>query len=204
MRSLFILPGFLLYYVLVIAASSESYFNWSNPVNIPNLLYHMSGGDFSHLLSSASGVFSKNIKLFVENYIHEFAVISGVLCFAGFVILYRRNKILFIFFFLLILSCSAFAFYYNVRDVLNYFTLLNISLSILFSLSILELMKFVKFRMKRQTIPVFYMIIFGVIIVTMGFYYNYNSNNNSRNYVIEDFTLNSMENIACKKEVMNK
>jgi len=191
--SLLIIPGFLLYAVLLVASAPGPYFNWSSPDNFSNLLYHISGGDFSSLLTTGSGLFSKNLKAFGSGFFGEFAIASGIAALLGYIILYKKKKEVFIFFTLLIVSTLAFALNYNVRDAQNYFLLLYISLSFTLSIGIFEILKYL--GKKLNTIPLVYIAATGIILIAAGTAYNYESNNNNNNYVIEDFTLNIIDNL---------
>lgn len=194
-RSFLVLIPLLLYYVLIMAASKEPYFNWSNPVTLPNLFNHISGGDFSHLFLQSGGVFSKNLKLFGNLLIAQYWIVSFIVFLIGYVILFLRNRELFIFFTLLNVTCLAFGLNYNVIDVENYFTLLFISMGVILSLGLLEVLKYIRMKFKMKSVSAQFALAIGLILILTGFINNYSYNDNSKLYVSEDLTVNTLNHL---------
>jgi hypothetical protein len=91
-RAVYVIPGLLLYLVLVFRAGSEPFFNWSDPRNMQNLLHHLSGSDFENLIFASGSVFTNNLKFFISTLPDEFAIVSFVLGIAGIYKAYRFNK----------------------------------------------------------------------------------------------------------------
>jgi hypothetical protein len=127
-----VIPGILLYLILIIRATGEPYLNWSDPQSIGNLLHHVTGGDYSQLMFSSSSVFSKNIKLFVTTIFPEYAIAGTFIALIGFIILYRQNKNIFYFFIILAAACLLYSLNYSIRDVQTYFLLVYIVLGLTF------------------------------------------------------------------------
>lgn len=191
----FIVPGFLLYGILITASSAGPFFNWSEPAGLTNLFYHFSGADYSNLLKSGSGIFSKNIKLFGSGFFGEFSVASGIIALIGLVVLYFKKKELFIYFAILIITALAFSLNYAVRDVQNYFLVIYLTVALVLPVGIFSLLKYLAAKLKLASVPVLHVAVIGILLIGTGIAYNYESNNNSSNYAVEDFTLNILNNL---------
>lgn len=187
-----VIPGLLLYIILMIRASAEPFINWSNPSNISNLFHHVSGGDYSQLMFSSSSVFSKNASLFFSSVLKEFAIASGIIAVIGLVYLYFRNKNLFYFLLLLILSCLAYSLNYNIRDVLTYFLLVFITLGFSFTAGIVWLLDYLIKNLKLEKNAAVVTVTIGLVLTGISLKYNYAGNDNRNDYVIEDITLNTL------------
>lgn len=190
---LFVIPGLLLYLILMFRAFSEPYLNWSQPDTFSNLLYHITGGDYSQLMFSSSSVFSSNFKLFFNTVLNEFAIIPGIISLLGLIFLYRQNRIIFYYFVILILSCLVYSLNYNIRDLLSYFLLIYILLGLTFGIGFLNsLIKLIKSRANFAIIAA----ITGTVLSGFTFVYNFSGNNESNNYAVEDVALNTLNELG--------
>ena len=190
---LFVIPGLLLYLVLMVRASSGPYLNWSEPDTLSNLLHHITGGDYSQLMFSTSSVFSNNFKLFFGTVLNEYAVISGIIAVFGLIFLYKQSRIIFYYFVILILGCLIYSLNYNIRDLLSYFLLIYILLGLTFGIGFINsLNKLVKSKANFTLIAV----VTGVVLSGFSLVYNFKDNDESKNYVVEDVTLNTLNELG--------
>ena len=190
---LYVIPGLLLYLVLMVRASSGPYLNWSEPDTFSNLWHHITGGDYSQLMFSSSSVFSKNFKLFFGTVLNEYAVISGIISLIGLIFLYKQNRVIFYYFVILILSCLVYSLNYNIRDLLSYFLLIYILLGLTFGIGFINsLNKLVK----SKTNFILITVIAGVILSGFSLVYNFKANDESKNYAVEDITLNTLNELG--------
>ncbi len=196
------IPGLLLYLVLILRASSEPFMNWSDPKTLSNLYHHITGGDYSQLMFASSNVFSKNTKLFFSTVLGEYAVVSGIIAVIGLGYLYTRSKHLFYFIIILILGCLLYSLNYSIRDLLTYFLLIYILLGLTYGVGFIYVLNFLssKVNLQKNFIPV--LVIGGLLLSGFSLNYNYSANNNSANYVIEDITLNTFNEIELNSVLM--
>ncbi|MCI0449956.1 MAG: DUF2723 domain-containing protein [Chlorobi bacterium] len=191
-----LLPGAMLYLILMLAASSEPYLNWSNPVNISNLINHLRGSDFSQLMFSSGNNFSANASTFFKNLPGELAILPGVIGLLGIASLWNANRMLFSFLLILILTSLLYSFNYSTIEIQSFYLLvyyiiiLFVSLGALFFLNIAGKMNLL---LKPGLQPA--LLIFGAIISAFAIGFNFNENNNSTNYVNEDITLNTLTSL---------
>jgi hypothetical protein len=183
----FIIPGLLLYALLVIRASAQPFFNWSDPQNLPNLWHHVTGGDYSQMMFSGGSAFINNIKLFGTGFINEFAIAASLLGLFGLFLSYKTQKQLFTFGVILMLSSLLYALNYSIRDIEVYFIQFNLTLALFIAVGIYSLSAKLSPANPKGAI-----IAAGAVLVLFGGYYNYSANNNSSNFAVEDYTMASL------------
>ena len=192
-RAVYVIPGLLLYLVLVFRAGSEPFFNWSDPRNLQNLLHHLSGSDFENLIFASGSVFTNNLKFFISTLPGEFAIVAFVLGLAGIYKAYRFNKNFFIFLLLIALASLIYALNYNIRDVQVYFIMFYITYSIFTAFGIIFVAESIAGFFKVKVVPA--VLLAGIVLSVYGFIHNYSANNNSNDYIIEDLSLNTMNSL---------
>ena len=189
---IFILPGLLLYLILMIRASAGPYINWSEPDTLSNLLHHLTGGDYSQLMFSSSSVFSGNIKLFFSTVMGEYAIVSGIVSLFGLIFLFRKNRNVFYYLVILMVSCLVYSLNYNIRDLLSYFLLIYIVLGLTFGVGfIFSLSKL----LKTQNNFVLTAVITGVVLSGFSLGFNFNKNDRSKEFAVEDVTVNTLNEL---------
>lgn len=198
--SLFILPGLLLYSVLVISSGNEPYLNWSDLQNIGNLPGYLRGEDYSQLMFSSSSNFSKNAGEFFSNLSGELSILPLIFSIAGLILLWQSFRKFVVF----ILICAIFnllyAFNYNIVDINTYYLLVFYLLGLMLPAGVLYIITLGKPAVlstgkdepKSTTGKAF---VAGLILVIFSVSYNYSDNNNSSNYANVDFTLNALNSL---------
>lgn len=186
-----VLPGFLLYFVLMYAASSQPFMNWSDPSTFSNLIYHIRGSDYSQMMFSGSNVFSRNLAGFFGGYFNEFSYLFGALAIAGLIRLLKFDKRLFVLFIILILGCLLYSLNYNIRDLQSYFTLIYFLLSLCTGAGLIYLVSF----MVKNIKPAVAILIIGLISCGAVLSSNYKVNDNHDNYLVEDLTVKTLNTL---------
>lgn len=187
---IFIIPGILLYALLVIRASAKPFFNWSDPQNFSNLWHHVSGGDYSQMMFSGGSVFINNIKLFGAGFINEFAIAASLAGLFGLFLSFKTQKQLFTFGVILMLTSLLYALNYSIRDIEVYFIQFNLTLALFIACGIYYISSKLASSNPKSAI-----IAAGAALVLFGGYYNYSANINSSNYAVEDYTLASLNTV---------
>ncbi len=196
--ALFVIPGILLYAVLVIASSGGPYLNWSDLQNISNLPGHLRGSDYSQLMFSSSSKFSANAGDFFKNLPGELAIIPLIFTFAGIVLLWKTFRNFVIFIVICVVFTLLYAFNYNIVDINTYYLLVFYLFVLIIPAGILYIISFGnpalivtgKDEPKSSLIKA---VVVSLILVVFSAGYNYKENNSSSNYANVDFTLNTLE-----------
>jgi len=182
-----VLPGISLYGLLLLRAKSEPYFNWSNPYNLTNLLNHLRGEEFSHLMFSSGSVFVNNMKNFFVQLPSEFGIVPLIFSFAGLYYTWRFNRKLFTVFIILILTNLIISFNYNTIEIKSFYLSVYYTLAINSSAGIVYLCSLVKLLNYSLKIKI---ISCGTILALISVAYNYSTNDNSSDYSNHDYTVN--------------
>ncbi len=201
--AIYIIPGLLLYIILFIRASAQPYLNWSDPSNFSNFMHHVTGGDYSQLMFSASSVFAHNSGLFFSSVLSEFAIASGIIAVIGLISVYFKNKNLFYFLLILIVSCLLYSLNYNIRDVLVYFILVYVVLGITFAAGLIRLLDYLVKNINLEKNVFAATIVLGLVLAGWSFKFNYTADNNSSNYAVEDITLNALNQVKPNAIIMS-
>ncbi len=197
---LLIIPGILLYGVLIVSSSASPYLNWSDVQNISNLPGHLRGSDFSQLMFSSTAKFSDNAFSFFENLPGEFAIIPLIFSATGLILLWNTFKNFVIY----ILLCFAFtllySFNYSTIEINSFYLLVFYLISLIVPAGILYLISFGSPQkiLSYKAEPRGYIVktaVIGLLISVFSAAYNYKENDNSSNYANVDFTLNAVNSL---------
>lgn len=191
-KAVFIIPGLLMYLILIFRASAGPFFNWSDPQTPGNLVHHLRGGDFDQMMFSSGSAFSKNLNLFSSTLPAEFAFGSFFLGLVGIILLFKHNREVFFFLIIFAISVLLYSLNYNIRDVQVYFAAFYIIFAV-FAVFGLKLILNIITGSKNTTLkPATVIIILGIFVSGFGLYYNYAACDNSKDFVVEDLTLNTL------------
>lgn len=196
---LLVIPGLLMYAVLVIASSYQPYLNWSNVSNISNLIDHLRGADYSQLMFSSTSKFGVNAADFFKNLPAEFAYLPLLFIIAGFILLWKTFRDFVILSIFIILFNLFYAFNYNIVDINTYYLLVYIIFVLTIPAGIIYLLSAGKYSVVIKTGNVNSLTKKAaaavVLITVLSAGLNFKENNNSGNYANVDFTLNAINSV---------
>jgi len=190
---LLVIPGLLLYLVLMIAASYGPYLNWSNPTDIGSLISHLRGADFSQLMFSSSSKFSENFAAFFKGIAGEMAILPLILAVIGLWVYNKVNKAFLIFSLIGIFISLLYSFTYNTIEITSFYLLVYYLLGLMVSGSILYFaargrsittVSFASVKLK--------VIAAGALLVIAAGAYNFNECDNSKNVANAEYTANTL------------
>ncbi len=194
------IPGLLLYAVLIISSSAFPYLNWSDVQNISNLPGHLRGSDFSQLMFSSTSRFSENASTFFKGLPGEFAIIPLAFSVAGFLFLWKTFKNFVIYIILCFIFTLLYSFNYNTVEINSFYLLVFYLISLILPIGVVYLISFGspqtiftgKNEPKNSTVKI---VIVGLILSIFSAAYNYKENDNSSNYANVDFTVNTLNSL---------
>ena len=198
--ALLLLPGLLLYGILIISSSSGPYLNWSDVSDISNLPDHLRGSDFSQLMFSSTAKFSDNAAVFFKNLPGEFAIISLLFIAAGLFLLWKTFKSFSIYIYLCIIFTLIYSFNYNTIEISSFYLLVFYLFSITVPLGIIYIVNAGKpgkilSESKEPKASISKVIITGLILVIFSAGYNYKENDNSGMYANREVTLSALNSV---------
>ncbi len=117
----------LLYSYLPIRGMANPVLNWSNPVNLEQIIRHVSGWQYRTWLFSSFDAAEKQFGYFTDNFLYEYNI-STVFFAIGLIYLLIRARKLFIFLFTAFAFCILYSINYDIKDIDTYFLLAYISM----------------------------------------------------------------------------
>lgn len=198
--TLLVIPGLLLYAVLVIASSAGPYLNWSDLSNVSNLFGHLRGADYSQLMFSSTSKFGKNAGDFFSNLPGELAIIPLVFSAAALLLLWKTFRNFVIFILISVVFNLLYAFNYNIVDINTYYLLVFFQLGVILPAGILHVLSFGNpaamltgtDEPKKSLLKA---VIVSLILVVFSAAYNFKECDNSSNYANVDFTVNAINSV---------
>ncbi len=197
---LLVIPGLLMYSVLVIASGANPYLNWSDLQNVSNLFGHLRGADYSQLMFSSTSKFGKNAGDFFSNLPGEMAIIPLVFSAAAFLLLWRSFRSFVVFVIITITFNLLYAFNYNIVDINTYYLLVFFLFGIMVPAGIIYLLSFgnpagilAKTGEPWKSLPK--VVVISLVLVVFSAAYNFKDSDNSGNYANADLTVNSLNSI---------
>ncbi len=182
--SLFVLAGLSLYAYLPLRSMAEPDFNWGMVHrSFDKFLYHIQGKQYQVWMFSGEQV-GENIEKFFTAIPYQLAFIGVPFIFNGFWRLFKESKAICLFILIFILSCYFYSINYSIHDIETYFLTAYIGFILLAIVGMYEL--FARF-------PKFVYLSFLIPIISISI--NFNTNDISKNYLVEDFTKNMVSNL---------
>lgn len=181
--------GLSVYLYLPIRATHGALLNWGNPVTIERLFWHLSGKQFRVWLFSSTDVAGKQFKYFINSLPGEFAYIGLLLAIVGLVALFRLDKKLALGILVLFLSCVFYSINYDIHDIDSYFLLAYFCVAMLAGFCLLSIGS----RITRGRPVVLWIMSLLACLAPLAVHYKVN--NESGNYLVEDYTKNMFESL---------
>jgi len=177
--------GLSLYIYLPLRSAQFPEFNWGwVSRSFEKFIYHVSGKQYRVWMFSSAETILENFSKFISLLPFEFAYIGLVLVAFGIVILYLKNKYIFVFLILAFFSCLFYSLNYQIHDIETYFSLALIVMFFLFSAGTFYLwFKFKNFAFATFVVPVLLVIL------------NYKENDESKDNLVLTYTKNIIENL---------
>ena len=157
--------------------------SWGYPANLDNFIRHFTGKQFSVWLFSSTEVTSKQFGYFVTSFPKEFYYIPLIIAVFGIFRMFKLQRKLFYFTFLLFAFNVLYAINYDIHDIDSYFILAYIvsAIWIAFGISFF-LQKFNKINLK--------IAFASLLIAVIPLIANYSFNDESKNFFVRDYTEN--------------
>jgi hypothetical protein len=179
------LLGLSLYLYLPIRAGQDPSLNWGNPTTLERFLWHLSGKQYRVWFFESTEAAVKQFSYFIQALPKEFAYLALLLVIAGIWKLLRLHRKLFYFTLLLFLACVGYSINYDIHDIDSYFLLAYITTAIWIGLGAVQLAPIFKPTSVRSLVAA--ILLLSVLITPVM---NYSAVNESKNYLVEDYTMN--------------
>jgi hypothetical protein len=183
----FFLLGLTPYLYLPLRAAQSPVMNWGNPVDLERLLWHVSGKQFRVWIFSSPEVAGRQFRYFISELPVEFAVIGLVFGGAGLAALWRAHRKLALMTVIFFATCVAYAVNYDISDIDSYFLLAYICIGLWSACGVFAASSWVVCRLAKVR-P--WVAICAVMVGMIPMNVHYRTVDESRNYLVEDYTRN--------------
>ncbi len=147
------------------------------------------------MFSSSSGFF-KTASDFFANFPQEMAYVPALLGLIGIIAVYRTNRSLFSLFAVLIATNLLISFNYDTIEIQSFYIQVYFVMALCSGIGAIYVLKFLKKTLKFAESSARPAVMgLSMIVLLFSLAANYRENNNSGNYVNEDITLNTLNNI---------
>lgn len=192
-RIVFLLVPFfaalLIYLYLPISASTNPEINWGNPIDFERFKRHVMGWQYQSWIFSSTESASKQFKYFFENLPREFAYAGLIFLVIGLFFLLQSNRKIFVFTFILFVTCVLYSINYDIADIDAYFLLAYISSSF-FIFSGLKFIYEKLSALKVKITPVLFLFIPILVLVV-----NFSKVNQRDNVQFEQYSKNVLQSV---------
>jgi tetratricopeptide (TPR) repeat protein len=175
--------GFYLYLPIRSAALPEFNWGWTHR-SIDKFLYHVSGKQYQVWMFSDTSLWGENFMKFLSLATLQMGWIGIIPAIGGMVAVWKRSRRLFVFMILLLVTCVGYTLNYSIHDIDPYFSLAFIVLLMFMAVGIMRLIR---------SSPKFVYVALAIPLIS--FIINIDRNDQSENYLVEDYTRNLMENL---------
>ena len=182
--------GLSVYLFLPVRASQHPLLNWGNPQTVESFWWHVTGKQFRVWMFSSGDVAKKQLDYFFGNLPNEFHAVVLIVALVGAIALLFTDRRKFIVMVLLFVSCVAYSVNYDIHDIDSYFLLAFIVIGVFSAYGGALIMRRFEQRNVKITIGTFWAAL--VIIQANG---NWDSADQSSNYMVEDYTKSILNNL---------
>jgi hypothetical protein len=186
------LIGLSVYLYLPIRASRNALLNWGNPVSLERFMWHLSGKQFRVWLFSSTEAAGKQLSYFINSLPLEFAYIGVILALIGMIVSFRANRKLAIGLLLLFLSCVLYSINYDIHDIDSYFLLAYFCVAVWSGYAVLQIYMWAKDKAFSQPRVIVALIVVACLAPLCT---HYKKNDESSNYLVEDYTKNMFASV---------
>jgi Protein of unknown function (DUF2723) len=195
----FFMAGLLVYIYMPIRSAQYPLMDWGHTSTWGAFLRHVTAKQFQIWMYTGSGAAGKQWSYFWSRVPKEFTIVGALLALPGLWTMFnaasvRRTHIL-AFTLLLFFGCLFYSINYDIHDIDSYFLLafLAVALWIGAGMQMVSNWLATSFfkQMKKEYVLVGVAVILGVIEIGA----NFSDNNESGNYMVEDYTMNMLRNL---------
>lgn len=189
----FLAPLILFYSYLPTRALMNPAINWGNPADIESIIRHISGQQYQVWIFSSIEAAEKQLIYFYETLLlDEFMIPIFIFILIGYVELFIRSKILFLFITVCFLTTLLYSINYDINDIESYFLFAYYSLAILSAFGIIISYRFLRYLTLSPKIA---SLLLGLVILSHGVW-NFSKANQNDVYIYEDYTKNILNSVG--------
>ncbi len=192
------IAGLSIYLYFPIRAADSPLINWGNPVDLEKIFWHLSGKQYRVWIFSSTDAAIKQLEYFLNDLPKEFNYIFLIVSLLGIWSLYRQRKEVLVFGILHFFGCVIYSINYDIHDIDSYFLLAYFTIVIWIAIGTQFLLS--RFR---KSLTVKYASFLFIVIAFLPLIINYKDVDESKNYYVEDYTKNILENVDSNSVIIS-
>jgi hypothetical protein len=186
----------LIYLYLPLRAANDPILNWGNPSDWTQFWKHVTGGQYKIWMFTGKSA-GENWSMFWSGLTGQFSLPVALLALTGIPALISRGTKgrvnLLAFMLLLFFGCLLYAINYDINDIQSYFLLAYLAIAVMAALGIEWIIR--QFITSQANQRVLALTVIGLIAIGVEFATNYAEADESGNTLVEDYTLNVLNNL---------
>jgi hypothetical protein len=179
--------GLTPYLYLPIRAAQSPVMNWGNPVSWFQFITHISGSQYRVWIFSSPAVAVRQFSHFLSAVPGEFVVVGIVLAVPGLVALWRAQRMVALGTVVFFATCIVYAVNYDIHDIDSYFLLAYVCIGVWAACGLFVVGTWMTGRGGERAGWVLALV---VVVGLVPAYVHYREVDESRNYLVEDYTHN--------------
>ncbi|QOJ29980.1 MAG: DUF2723 domain-containing protein [Ignavibacteriales bacterium] len=187
MLFIFFTTLFLVYSYLPIRGLQNPSLNWGNPVNLENIIRHISGKQYQVWIFSSTEAARKQFEYFISQIPLEFTL-NLVFVAIGLVYSFLKARKMFIFLLISFVSTVLYAINYDIVDIDSYFLLAYISMAYFALFGLYKAYQWLGDKQLQLVLPASLVAIF----LAAQIYLNYEKINQKDNLSVKDYTTHAL------------
>ncbi len=177
--------GLSVYIYLPIRAGESPLLNWGNPVELERLLWHLGGKQYRVWIFSSTDVAGRQLSYFVDTLAGEFGYLGLLLAVPGLFWLWMSQRRIAIMSLLLFFGCVFYSINYDIHDIDAYFLLAYMCMALWAGVGALGVLAMIPSMQVGVTV--------ALVVGIAGIFFNNKTCNQSKNYLVEDYTHDMFE-----------
>jgi hypothetical protein len=180
--------GLSVYLFLPVRGAGFPYMNWGNPIDLEKIFWHISGKQYRVWIFSSTESAAKQFSYFINELPNEFNYVFLIVALLGLWNILTKNRLLFIFSLLLFVGCISYSINYDIHDIDSYFLLAYLTISVWITSGVMWIIEKIE---KKDTLKIVSAVL--VIVSAIPLFMNYKQNDESKNYLVNDYTKNMFD-----------
>jgi hypothetical protein len=184
--------GLSVYVYLPLRAVQDPILSWGDPGTLGKFLWHLSGKQYQVWIFSSTEAAGRILKYFFTTLPDEFAIVGLVLALTGLPLLILRNRVLAAMTLLLFATCVLYSINYDIHDIDSYFLLAYVVLALWSCIGLVALGRWLIGSLRLRS----FVVVPALLLISMvPLMEHYAERDESKNFLVEDYTLNMFESL---------
>ncbi|MBI4536164.1 MAG: DUF2723 domain-containing protein [Ignavibacteriae bacterium] len=181
------LLGLSVYLYLLFRAVQSPILNWGYTVNFERFTWHLTAKQYRVWITWFTDSAGRQFSYFLQSLPLEFAYVGVALAILGILILWRTNRKIANTIVLMFVGCILYSINYDIHDIDSYFLLAYVAVALAAGCGVFSLYSWLLSKQGLKSSTAAWLLV-GIGLVPL--FVHYAKNDESKNYLVEDYTMN--------------